>query len=76
MVRGFGLGRWVGEGKVEGEVSRGWVGLDFGGGFQYNTGGNTQFDVLVGHTIILLNKFCAQKVSPIPLSKVYNSFRA
>jgi hypothetical protein len=26
------------EGKVKGEESGGWVGLDFGVGFQYNTG--------------------------------------
>lgn len=39
MVRLFGLGGWMGEGKVEGEESRGWVGLDFGGGLPYNTGG-------------------------------------
>jgi len=38
VVRLFGLGGWMGEGKVEGEESRGWVGLDFRGGFQYNTG--------------------------------------
>ena len=38
MVRCFGLGRWRVEGKVGGEVSRGRVGLDFRGDFQYNTG--------------------------------------
>lgn len=38
MVRRFGLGRWMGEGEVGGEESRGRVGLDFRVGFQYNTG--------------------------------------
>jgi len=87
VVKRFGLGEWMIEGKVEGEESRGRVGLDFGGDIQYNTGwfedgGNSRgrFGCLMAggthYKLYLISDYNRKLYKGVYLSKSMKTLRA